>query len=289
MARRRGRRPSPRRGRRSTTTGGRRSRRRPRDPRVVAIGETGPRLRPGLLADPRPAREPPAEPRAGGRDRQAGDPPLPLGGRASARRRTRCSRELRAFGSEPPPVVIHSFSGPVDYAEAMLELGAAISISGLAFRAGEEATGRRRPRSCRPTASSSRPTRRSCAARRAARPERARVGPGDRPLGRRAARPDAGRRRRPVAAYDAIFGRRAAVASDGPDAAQRQLSDSRVSTGLSSRFELPMLGSDVESRRQPGWRSGPRPPQGLAAAIRSDPGRARQPGSRLGPARSAPG
>jgi TatD DNase family protein len=48
--------------------------------------------------------------------------------------------EVRAFGSEPPPVVIHSFSGPVDYAEAMLELGAAISISGLAFRAGEEAT-----------------------------------------------------------------------------------------------------------------------------------------------------
>ncbi len=37
-------------------------------------------------------------------------------------------------------VVIHSFSGPVDYAEAMLDLGAAISISGLAFRAGEEAT-----------------------------------------------------------------------------------------------------------------------------------------------------
>jgi TatD DNase family protein len=37
-------------------------------------------------------------------------------------------------------VVIHSFSGPVDYARAMIELGAAISISGLAFRAGEEAT-----------------------------------------------------------------------------------------------------------------------------------------------------
>lgn len=48
--------------------------------------------------------------------------------------------ELRAFASEPPVVVVHSFSGPVDYAEAMLELGAAISISGLAFRPGEEAT-----------------------------------------------------------------------------------------------------------------------------------------------------
>ena len=48
--------------------------------------------------------------------------------------------EVRAFGSEPPRVVIHSFSGPLDYAESMLELGAAISISGLAFRRGEEAT-----------------------------------------------------------------------------------------------------------------------------------------------------
>lgn len=37
-------------------------------------------------------------------------------------------------------IVIHSFSGPVDYAEAMLELGAVVSISGLAFRAGEETT-----------------------------------------------------------------------------------------------------------------------------------------------------
>jgi TatD DNase family protein len=48
--------------------------------------------------------------------------------------------EVRSFGAEPPPIVIHSFSGPVDYAEAMLALGAAISISGLAFRRGEEAT-----------------------------------------------------------------------------------------------------------------------------------------------------
>jgi len=37
-------------------------------------------------------------------------------------------------------VVIHSFSGPVDYARAMLGLGAAISISGLAFRRGEDST-----------------------------------------------------------------------------------------------------------------------------------------------------
>ena len=44
-----------------------------------------------------------------------------------------------AFGDRPP-VVIHSFSGPVDYARAMLDLGAAISFSGLVFRAGEAAS-----------------------------------------------------------------------------------------------------------------------------------------------------
>jgi TatD DNase family protein len=44
-----------------------------------------------------------------------------------------------AFGDRPP-AVIHSYSGPVDFAEEALSLGLAISISGLAFRAGEEAT-----------------------------------------------------------------------------------------------------------------------------------------------------
>jgi TatD DNase family protein len=58
--------------------------------------------------------------------------------------------ELRAAGAggatwaaafkERPPVVIHSFSGPVDYARAMLDVGAAISFSGLVFRTGEEAS-----------------------------------------------------------------------------------------------------------------------------------------------------
>ena len=42
-----------------------------------------------------------------------------------------------AFG-ERPPAVIHSFSGPLDYARAVLDLGLAISFSGLAFRQGEE-------------------------------------------------------------------------------------------------------------------------------------------------------
>ncbi len=44
-----------------------------------------------------------------------------------------------AFGSRPP-AVLHSVSGPVDYVEDALSLGCAVSVSGLAFRAGEEAT-----------------------------------------------------------------------------------------------------------------------------------------------------
>jgi TatD DNase family protein len=42
-----------------------------------------------------------------------------------------------AFG-EHPPAVVHSFSGPPDYAQEMIDLGLAISFSGLVFRRGEE-------------------------------------------------------------------------------------------------------------------------------------------------------
>ena len=47
---------------------------------------------------------------------------------------------VSAFGSSRPPAVIHSFSGSVEYARRVLDLGLAISISGLAFRRGEEST-----------------------------------------------------------------------------------------------------------------------------------------------------
>jgi TatD DNase family protein len=46
--------------------------------------------------------------------------------------------EVRAVPGVRP--VIHSFSGPLDYARAMLDLGAVISFSGLVFRRGEEAS-----------------------------------------------------------------------------------------------------------------------------------------------------
>jgi TatD DNase family protein len=44
-----------------------------------------------------------------------------------------------AFGDRAP-AILHSVSGPVDYVAAALELGCAVSISGLCFRKGEEAT-----------------------------------------------------------------------------------------------------------------------------------------------------
>ena len=43
----------------------------------------------------------------------------------------------RAFG-ERPPAVIHSFSGPLDYARTVIDLGLVVSFSGLVFRSGEE-------------------------------------------------------------------------------------------------------------------------------------------------------
>ena len=42
-----------------------------------------------------------------------------------------------AFGDRPPAVV-HSYSGPRDFAAAAVDLGLAVSFSGLVFRAGEE-------------------------------------------------------------------------------------------------------------------------------------------------------
>ena len=64
-----------------------------------------------------------------------------------------------AFGDRPR-VIVHSFSGPVDYAREMLALGGVISFSGLVFRKGEEASADVAP--LVPAAGSwSRPTRRS--------------------------------------------------------------------------------------------------------------------------------
>jgi len=44
-----------------------------------------------------------------------------------------------AFGGRPA-AIIHSYSGPLDYGRAVIDLGLAISFSGLVFRRGEEAS-----------------------------------------------------------------------------------------------------------------------------------------------------
>ena len=40
--------------------------------------------------------------------------------------------------ADRPPAVIHSFSGPPDYAATVVDMGLAVSFSGLVFRTGEE-------------------------------------------------------------------------------------------------------------------------------------------------------
>ena len=121
-----------------------------RDPRIVAIGETGldfdrafsppeaqlQNLRRNLVLSLELAK--PAilhcRSRAGARDAQ--DTLLEELTRAGVG-----SADARAAFGSRPPAVIHSFSGPVDYARDVLALGLAISFSGLVFKAGEEASG----------------------------------------------------------------------------------------------------------------------------------------------------
>ena len=46
----------------------------------------------------------------------------------------------RATFGDRPAAVIHSFSGPVDYARTVIAMGLAVSFSGLVFRRGEESS-----------------------------------------------------------------------------------------------------------------------------------------------------
>ena len=119
------------------------------DPRVVAVGETG--------LDFDRAFSPIDDQLANLRRNlrlaiELGKPAI-LHVRSAAGRRDAQDAlvaELRAVGfggprvaamfGDTPGAVIHSFSGPIDYASTVLDLGLAISISGLAFRVGEEST-----------------------------------------------------------------------------------------------------------------------------------------------------
>jgi TatD DNase family protein len=119
------------------------------DPRVVAIGETG--LDSDRMFSPWDAQL--ANLRRNLALALSTGKPAILHCRSKAGERDAQDalvRELRAagFGGEAsgavfgdrPPAVIHSFSGPLDYAREVLALGLAISFSGLVFRRGEESS-----------------------------------------------------------------------------------------------------------------------------------------------------
>jgi TatD DNase family protein len=119
------------------------------DPRVVAIGETGldtdrafspieaqlTNLRRNLALGLATAKPAILHCRSKTGERDAQDllvAELRAAGFGSERSRA-------AFGTRPPAIV-HSYSGPIDYAESIIELGLAVSFSGLVFRPGEEAS-----------------------------------------------------------------------------------------------------------------------------------------------------
>ena len=109
------------------------------DPRVVAIGETG--LDYDRVFSPIAAQL--ANLRRNLRLAADTGRPVILHCRSAAGARDAQDAllaEVRAIGGQVPQVIVHSFSGPVDYAAAMLELGAVVSFSGLVFRRGEEAS-----------------------------------------------------------------------------------------------------------------------------------------------------
>jgi TatD DNase family protein len=119
------------------------------DERVVAIGETG--LDFDRLFSPAEAQRSNLR-RNLGLAIELGKPAILHCRSALGRRDAQDAllEELRSagFGSPAvmerfagrPPAVVHSYSGSLDYADAVLELGLAISFSGLAFRTGEEAS-----------------------------------------------------------------------------------------------------------------------------------------------------
>ena len=118
------------------------------DPRVVAIGETG--------LDFDRVFSPPESQRANLRRnlalaRETGKPAILHCRSADGRRDAQDAilEELAAAGFEAgampafgdrPPAIIHSYSGPLDYARSVIDRGLTISFSGLVFRRGEEAS-----------------------------------------------------------------------------------------------------------------------------------------------------
>jgi TatD DNase family protein len=120
-----------------------------RDDRVVAIGETGldsdrmfspweaqlDNLRRNLALALETGKPAILHCRSGPGQRDAQDALL-----AELRRAGFDDQGVRGAFGDRPPAVIHSFSGPVDYAEVVVGMGLAISFSGLVFRTGEESS-----------------------------------------------------------------------------------------------------------------------------------------------------
>jgi TatD DNase family protein len=105
------------------------------DPRIVAIGETG--LDSDRMFSPWDAQL--ANLRRNLALSAATGKPAILHCRSAAGRRDAQDALLDEIRrADVPPPLIHSYSGPVDYGEALIGLGATISFSGLVFRAGEE-------------------------------------------------------------------------------------------------------------------------------------------------------
>jgi TatD DNase family protein len=118
------------------------------DRRVVAIGETGLDYDRGF--SPREAQLKNLR-RHLALGRELGKPVILHCRSAAARRDAHDDllRELSEAGAGTPawptpggrpPALLHSFSGPVDYAEQALGMGLAVSFSGLVFRRGEESS-----------------------------------------------------------------------------------------------------------------------------------------------------
>ncbi len=106
------------------------------DPRVLGIGETG--------LDFDRMHSPPAAQLANLRRHlrlalDLGKPAI-LHCRSAAGQRDAQDALIAELRNAPAPAILHSFSGPVGYAADALELGLAISLSGLVFRHGEESS-----------------------------------------------------------------------------------------------------------------------------------------------------
>jgi TatD DNase family protein len=120
-----------------------------RDPRVLAIGETGldydrvfspilaqlANLRRNLALAVETGKPAILHCRSKAGERDAQDALL-----EELRRAGFDAGAARAAFGDRPPALIHSFSGPLDYARDVLAMGLAISFSGLVFRSGEEAS-----------------------------------------------------------------------------------------------------------------------------------------------------